>query len=117
MDVHAMWPPIDKDLFRQLILLHNRASIGDAESEKEFDDFVLANKSRFNNPDYLQVFAERIDPLDTDYYRTHFEMCKVFYDFMQNNSDWKKLPFSLRTYIRLGLFEDTFKKFIEENLV
>jgi hypothetical protein len=104
------WPKVDMDFLKQLISLHNEIAIKEKE-EKEFDLFIMANKEKINNPDYLQVFAERVQ-ITTDYYKEHYEVCRFFYDFMQENPEWRELPFGLRTYMRLGIFEETFKEFL-----
>lgn len=112
MDFREQWEKVDWDFLKQLVGLHNAISLGKKE-EKTFDQFVLDNQEKLNNPDYLQVFSERMSP-DADYYDEHFEMCHFFYTFMENNPDWQKLEFGLRTFIRLGVFQDTFKEYLEK---
>lgn len=85
--------------FSELVELHNAVTFGEKE-EKEFDKFVLENKEKFNNPEYLQIFAERMSPLPR-YYDEHLEMCQFFYNFMENNPDWGNFNFNLRTFIRV----------------
>lgn len=111
MDFREQWEKADMDLIRKLADLHNQICMKDVD-EREFDGFVLKNKERINNPDYLQIFAARIS-FHSEYFNEHFEMCKLFYDFMQNNPDWQKLNFGFSTLIRLGLFEDEFKEHLE----
>ena len=113
MDLKEKWEKVDIDFLKQMVVLHNKISLGKIE-EGEFDKFVLENKEKLNNPDYLQIFSERMSPLP-DYYQKHFEMCKFFYDFMVANPEWEELNFDLRTFIRLGVFQDTFKTYLEEN--
>lgn len=112
MDFREQWEKVDVDLFKSLIKLHNDI-VMERKKESDFDDFVLSNKERLNNPDYLQIFAERVEILD-EYFEEHYEMCKFFYDFMKDNEDWCKLDFSLRTYMRLGLFEDSFEEYLNQ---
>lgn len=111
MDFTKQWEKVDREFFIEFINLHNKISSGN-EDEKSFDDFVLENKDNLNNPDYLQIFAERMNPT-VDYFNTHFEMCQFFYSFMESNPDWKKLSFGLRTYLRLGMFEDLFMEYLK----
>jgi len=102
----------DWDFFSELVELHNAVTFGEKE-EKEFDKFVLENKEKFNNPEYLQIFAERMSPLPR-YYDEHLEICQFFYGFMENNPDWENFNFNLRAFIRLKAFQDTFKKYLAE---
>lgn len=99
------------DLMRKLVDLHNQICFKDVD-EQAFDTFVLENKERMNNPDFLQIFAARIS-FHPEYFSEHFEMCKLFYNFMLNNPDWKKLNFGFSTLIQLGFFEDEFKEYLE----
>lgn len=108
MDFRDQWEKVDMDFLKQFVFLHNQISFGEKD-EKEFDDFVLNNKNKLNNPDYLQVFAARVR-LNPDYYREHYDMCYFFYDFMQNNPDWEKLDFPFSTYLVLKIFEESFKE-------
>jgi len=106
MDFREQWEKVDMDFMKQLIKIHNEIVVGERE-ENDFDKFVLENKEKFNNPDYLQVFAKRIELTD-EYFAKHFEMCEFVWKFMRKNPDWKKLDFNLSDYLILGLFEDTF---------
>lgn len=112
MDFREQWPKVDLEFLKELVGLHNAITL-EKKDEKAFDQFVLQNKEKLNNPDYLQVFSERVSPFE-DYYEKHFEICLFFYTFMENNPDWQKLHFSLRTFIRLGVFQDTFKEYLEQ---
>ncbi|MFJ8528511.1 hypothetical protein [Bacillus sp. NPDC094106] len=111
MNFVEQWEKVDRQFFIEFINLNNKISSGSKE-EKEFDDFVLSHTDKLNNPDYLQIFAERMVPT-TDYFKEHFEMCHFFFCFMESNPDWKKLAFSLRTYLRLEMFEDLFKEYLD----
>jgi hypothetical protein len=101
------------DFLKEFISLHNQVCVG-KKTQEEFNSFVIENKDKFDNPDYLQIFSERIDLFNKDYYKENFDVCKIFYDFMVNNPDWQKLDFWLRTFIRLGTFQDEFKDFLAE---
>lgn len=112
MDVREQWEAVDVEFYKELIGLNNDISVGKKE-EKEFSQFVLKNKEKFTNPDYLQIFAERVS-LTEKYLKENEEMCTIFFTFMKENEDWKQLDFSVRTDLRLGLFEDTFKEFLNQ---
>lgn len=111
MAFRKQWPERDVDFFIQLVTLHNEIMLNKKE-ENEFDQFVLENKSRFNNPDYLEIFVERIN-IKKEYFKEHEEVCRFFFDFMKKNPDWKKLNFGFRTHTRLNKFEELFKEYIE----
>lgn len=106
----TQWEPVDMEFMREFLGLHN-AIVVKRKTEEEFDQFVLDHKEKFNNPDYLQVFAERVQ-IDKEYFAKHQEVCQFFYEFMKNNADWEELPFGFRTYMRLGVFSDTFEEFL-----
>ncbi|WP_242249164.1 hypothetical protein [Bacillus cereus group sp. BfR-BA-01328] len=110
MEFTEKWEKVDREFFIKFINIHNEILSGNKD-EKDFDEFVLKNKEKLNNPDYLQIFAERMNST-VDYFHTHFEMCQFFYSFMEDNPEWKQLPFGLRTYLRLGMFEDLFKEYL-----
>lgn len=110
-DFRTQWQKVDMDFLKKLIALHNQITFN-KQPESEFDKFVLDNKDKLNNPDYLQVFSERIE-LTKEYIGDHLEMCEFFYDFMRNNPDWQKLDFDFRSSIRLSMFEDLFAEFID----
>jgi len=111
MSFKDQWEKVDFDFFKEFLQLHNQICLGTVE-ENTFDEFVLKNKEKLNNPDYLQVFSERVEP-SNEYFEKHMETCQFFYDFMKTNPDWTRLEFGLRTFIRLGVFEDMFEEFLE----
>lgn len=113
IDFRAQWKSVDMDFFKEFISLHNQMSFGQ-KTQSDFNKFVIEHQEKFDNPDYLQIFAENITLFNEEFYRENLEMCKVFYNFMQNNPDWRKLPFGLRTSMRLGTFEDEFKKILNK---
>lgn len=106
----TQWEPVDMEFMKEFLGLHN-AIVMKRKSEEEFDQFVLEHKVKLNNPDYLQVFAERVQ-IEAEYFKNHKEVCQFFYDFMKSNPDWEGLPFGFRTYMRLGIFFDTFEEFL-----
>lgn len=113
VDFREQWPKVDWDFLKELANLHNQVSCG-FKTQEDFNNFILSNKDKINNPDYLQIFAENIELFDEEFYKANFEMCKLFFDFMQSNPDWSKLSFGLRTFMRLGCFEDSFKEFLDK---
>lgn len=104
------WEPVNMDFFKKLVQLHNAISL-EKKSDNEFSDFVLSNKEKFNNPDYLQIFAEWVEITD-EFFDEHIELCKFVHQFMKDNSDWTRLNFGLKTHIRLGMFEDLFEEYL-----
>jgi hypothetical protein len=104
------WPKVDKDYLKKLISLQNGIVVG-RHKENEFDDFILNDKEKFNNPDYLQVVAERVE-LSNDFFNEHLDLCQFIYQFMKTNSDWEKLGFGLRADMRLGMFQDLFEEYL-----
>ena len=106
------WPKVDMDFMHEFIKLHNMVCVG-KKMEDDMRKFVLNNKDKFNNPDYLQIFSEAVQIFDHDYYKDNHDLCKVFYDFMVSNTEWRNLDFGLRTAIRLGSFEDDFKAYLD----
>ncbi|QUH21950.1 hypothetical protein [Alkaliphilus sp. B6464] len=111
----GQWPKLDWDFFKEFAKLHNEVCMK-KRTQQEFSEFVIRNKEKFNNPDYLQVFSENIELFNEEFYNANYEMCKIFYDFMQKNPDWNKFDFGLKTCIRLGSFEDSFKEFLEKQI-
>lgn len=105
------WPEVETVYLKKLISLQNNITFGHKKAH-EFDEFVLNNKEKFNNPDYLQVIAERFELVD-DFFEEHFELCEFVHIFMKNNPDWKNLGFGLRAHMRLGLFEELFQEYSE----
>lgn len=49
---------------------------------------------------------------EKEYFEKYKDMCQFLYNFMKNNPDWKKLNFSLRTSLRLELFEYLFERYL-----
>jgi len=111
MNYKDQWNKVDMEFLHEMIKLHNDINF-EKKDECEFDNFILENKAKFDNPDYMQVFSERVELLD-EYFDEHLELCQFIYDFMQANQDWRKLEFSFRTSIRLSMFEDLFKEHLE----
>ncbi|PGF05195.1 hypothetical protein [Bacillus toyonensis] len=92
------------DFLKELSTLHNEIVLG-RKQDSEFHSFILANKERFNNLEYLSVAMERFE-LSEEYIHQNFESCKFVYDFMQENRFSALNTTGLRTGIRLGMFED-----------
>lgn len=113
MSYKDQWNNVDMEFMHEMIKLHNDITF-ERKDENEFDNFILVNKRKFDNPDYMQVFSERVELLD-EYFDEHMELCQFIYDFMQTNQDWRKLDFSFRTAIRLGMFEELFKEYLEKS--
>lgn len=107
------WPEIDMVFFKEFLIINNMIAFR-KKTQEDFNKFVIDNKEKFNNPDYMQVFAENVQLFDKEFYKANFEMCKVFYDFMQAEPGWIHLNFGLRTSIRLESFEDSFKNFLND---
>lgn len=106
-DFRKQWPPVDVDFLKTLVRIHNFGK------DEDFARFAMKHREKINNPDYLQVFIEHCTILP-DYFEEYFDMCKLFYDFIKANPDLYRLPFSLRTVIRLGVFEEQFADFLKE---
>ena len=113
-DFREQWVKVDMEFFKEFAHLHNLVCFN-KKTQSELNDFVLKNKEKFNNPDYLQIFAENVEVFNEDFYNENIEMCKIFFDFMESNPDWVKLDFGLRTAIRLGSFQDKFRDFLLES--
>lgn len=111
-DFKEQWNKVDMEFFHQFLQLHNEVCL-EEKTQADFNTFVLENKTKIDNPDYLQIFIENVRIFDKDFYKENFDMCKTFYDFMENNPDWSKLDFGFRTAIRLGSFEDDFKEYLK----
>lgn len=107
------WKEVNWDFFEELAKIHNLVCFKEKEI-KEFNDFVLQNKEKINNPIYLNVFSEQIELHDEQFFENNFEMCKVFYDFMQENANWIKVDYGFRGTIRLKSFEDSFKNYLSK---
>lgn len=112
MENKKKWPKVDEKFIRELANIHNLISFREKEAI-EFDTFVLENKEKINNPIYLNIFASRIQ-LTKEYFQVHFEVCKLFYDFMEGNPDWMESNFGFSTLIRLGVFQDTFAEYMNQ---
>ncbi|UYZ39063.1 hypothetical protein OD350_28745 (plasmid) [Clostridium beijerinckii] len=110
-DLECMWNKLDVDFFRKFINLHSQLSFK-KKTQSDFNKFVLDNKAKFDNPAYLKIFSEIIELSDEQFYENNYAMCKVFYDFLENNPEWNKLNWRLRIDIRLRIFQEKFKEFI-----
>ena len=111
-DFRVQWNKVDNEFFNELLRLHNKHCMGRVTQE-EFNTFVIENRDKIDNPDYLQIFSESIS-IHTEFFKENFEMCKIIYYFMVNNVEWIRLPFNLRDALRLGLFQDSFEEYLEE---
>lgn len=111
MDKEKSWPNVDMDFLREFTKLHNEVAFN-RKNQGEFNKFVIDNKEKLNNPDYLQVFIENCEITDK-FFKENFETCKLFYDFMISNPEWKNLGYGLRTFMRLEAFEYLFEKIID----
>lgn len=109
--IYEPWPEIDMDFFKEFVNLYNQVAFR-KKTQEDFNKFVLENKDKLNNPDYLSVFSEDVELLDI-FYKENFEMCKFFYDFMEETPGWIHLDYGLRTSMRLAIFQDLFKKYLE----
>lgn len=116
MDIIEQWNKVDMDFLREFLSIHNKVCCK-KKTQKEFNTFVLDNKDRFDNPNYLQVFVKNVVVYKKEFYEENFDMCKVFYDFMQNNPDWNKLNYGLANTVKLDCFEDDFKEFLRKKVM
>lgn len=115
MENKKKWPKVDKKFIRELAKLHNQIAFREKD-ENEFDQLVLANKEKINNPVYLDIFASRVQ-LTKEYFQNHLEVCKLFFEFMEGNPEWIESGFGFSTSIRLGIFQDTFSEYMNEQKV
>lgn len=100
----------NKEIFRHLANLHNSISCKRID-ELEFDNYVLSNVDLLDNPDYLLILIERID-IDDDYYIVHHDLCLFIYNLILKYPDCYNNDYGLRTCLRIGLFEDSFKSYL-----
>ncbi|MEC2463782.1 hypothetical protein P9X10_02545 [Bacillus cereus] len=100
------------DFLKQLSTLHNEIVL-DRKQDSDFHTFILTNKEKFNNIEYLSVAMERFD-LTEEYIQQNFESCKFVYDFMQENRCLALTTTGLRTGVRLGKFEDLVKDIMKQ---
>ncbi|MGF2716770.1 hypothetical protein ACQUY5_31975 [Bacillus cereus] len=100
------------DFLKQLTTLHNEIVLG-RKQDSEFHSFILENKERFNNLEYLSVAMERFE-LTEEYIKENFESCKFVYDFMQENRFSALHTTGLRTGVRLGVFEDYIEDYMKQ---
>ena len=106
------WNQFDMDFMIELLNLHNKVYLKE-KTQEDFNNLVIKNKDKIDNPNYLQVFSENVMVFNIGFYRDNFDMCKIFYDFMVNNPEWVDLDFGLGTLLRLQVFQDTFTEFLE----
>ncbi len=111
-DLKNKWPEVDINFMKEFANIHNQVALR-VKTQEEFNKFVIENKEKFNNPDYLQVFALNADLVE-EFYENNFEVCKIFYDFIEDNPELFELDYGLRTLMRLVIFQETFKKFLNK---
>ena len=101
-----------KEIFRNLVNLHNDIAVK-RKDEFEFDNYVLSNLDLLDNPDYLQILLERIYIDDEEYFINHHELCLFIYNLILKYPECYNSDYGLRTCMRIGIFEDSFKVYFD----
>lgn len=101
------------DFLQSLIVAHNSRSMG-VSTDTDFLEFINQNKMEASKPVYLQIYSEVLD-IEEKYFEENKELCDFVYAIMQNNPDWSTtVAFGLRDAVRIGVFEDKYKKFLAQ---
>lgn len=111
MEEKELWPVVDFDFLKSFMILHNEIAIN-RKKEKEFDSFVISNKEKFNHPDYLRIFAQRVE-VSASYFKRHQEVCTIFYNLMKEQPGWIKEDLDFGDFVKLGSFEDSFHDYLK----
>lgn len=105
------WETLQPQILRDFANLHNQIVFKQI-GEKVFDEFVSEQQEKMKHPKFLFIFAERVKMQQT-YFEEHKKMCQFFYEFMKANPEWEDYNFGFHTHLRLGVFFELFKAFLE----